>query len=73
MGDRHCGGVGQRLKKGEKMRQVCMVCGILYGLKEPLEDDSETHGLCEECFPLEMKKIEMELKKADEIETKDGI
>ena len=55
------------------MRQVCMVCGILYGLKEPLEDDSETHGLCEECFPLEMKKIEMELKKADEIETKDGI
>jgi len=48
---------------GKPMRQVCMDCGILYGIKEPLEDDSETHGLCEECFPLEMKKIEKELEK----------
>ena len=54
------------------MRQICMVCGILYGLKEPFGDDSETHGLCEECFLVEMKKIEIELKKA-EIETKKGI
>jgi len=54
------------------MRQICMVCGILYGIKEPLGDDSETHGICEECFPLELKKIEIELKKA-EIETKKGI
>ena len=45
------------------MRQVCMICGILYGIKEPLEDDSKTHGLCEECFPLEMKRIDRELEK----------
>jgi hypothetical protein len=35
-----------------------MVCGTLYGIKEPLDDDSETHGLCPECFELEMKKID---------------
>lgn len=39
------------------MRQICCVCKILYGRKEPLADDSETHGLCPECFNLEMKKI----------------
>ena len=39
------------------MRQICMDCNILYGIKEPLDDDSETHGLCEECFDLEMQKI----------------
>lgn len=40
------------------MRQICCVCKILYGNKEPLDDDSETHGFCPECFKLEMKKIE---------------
>ena len=46
------------------MRQVCYICGLLYGLKEPLDDDSETHGLCEECFRLEMQKLEsVELKR----------
>ena len=40
------------------MNQICCVCKILYGRKEPLNDDSETHGLCPECFKLEMKKIE---------------
>jgi len=39
------------------MRRVCYVCGILYGIKEPLEDDRETHGLCPDCFKLEMAKI----------------
>jgi hypothetical protein len=39
------------------MRQVCCVCKILYGTKEPLDDDSETHGLCPECFEREMQKI----------------
>ena len=55
------------------MRQICMDCGILYGIKEPLEDDGETHGLCEECFPLEMMKIEKELKKGVEVDPEDGI
>ena len=55
------------------MRQICMDCGILYGIKEPLEDDSETHGLCEECFPLEMQKIEKELGELNEVDPKDGI
>lgn len=41
------------------MRQICYICGILYGVKEPFEDDSETHGLCPECFELEMKKLEI--------------
>jgi NMD protein affecting ribosome stability and mRNA decay len=44
-------------KKGEKMKQVCYECGKLYGIKEPYEDDSETHGLCQECFDNEMKKL----------------
>jgi len=39
------------------MRQICYVCKILYGTKKPLNDDSETHGLCPECFKREMKKI----------------
>jgi len=40
------------------MKQICCVCKIQYGVKEPLDDDSETHGLCHEHFKLEMKKIE---------------
>ena len=45
------------------MRQVCYVCGILYGIKEPLNDDSETHGICPECLPGELQKIEHEVTK----------
>jgi hypothetical protein len=44
------------------MRQVCYNCKILYGIKEPLDDDSETHGLCPECFELEMAKLDTEQK-----------
>jgi hypothetical protein len=40
------------------MIRVCMTCKEVFGEKEPLEDKSETHGLCERCFPLEMGKIE---------------
>ena len=40
------------------MRRVCFVCKIMFGLKEPLEDDSETHGLCPECFKIEMTKLD---------------
>jgi len=52
--------------KGEiKMRQVCYICGVLYGIKEPYEDDSETHGLCDECFSLEIKKNDEKIKDED--------
>ena len=40
------------------MRRVCCVCNIMFGLKEPLEDDSETHGFCPECFKIEMAKLD---------------
>lgn len=34
-----------------------------YGEKEPLEDKSETHGVCSLCWPLELKHIKKEYKK----------
>lgn len=40
------------------MRRVCYVCKIVFGLKEPLHDNSETHGLCPECFEVEMARLE---------------
>ena len=51
-------GGDQRLKEGRKMKKVCYVCKILYGIKEPLHDNSETHGICPECLELEIKKLE---------------
>lgn len=39
------------------MRQICCVCKILYGIKEPLDNDSETHGFCPECLKIQMKNI----------------
>ena len=47
------------------MRQICCICKILYGIKEPLDDDSETHGICPECLPGELKKIEKEMEKIE--------
>ena len=35
-----------------------MYCEIMFGLKEPLGDDQETHGVCPECFKVEMMKLE---------------
>ena len=40
------------------MIRVCYVCKIMFGFKEPLHDNSETHGLCPECFKMEMAKLE---------------
>jgi len=40
------------------MRQICMDCGILYGVKEPYDDDHETHGLCGECFAIHLRNAE---------------
>lgn len=55
------------------MRRICMVCGRLFGLKAPFEDDRETHGLCPECFDLEMKKIEQALTERQKVSQEDGI
>ncbi len=40
------------------MVRRCMRCGEVYGEKEPLEDKSETTGLCDECFIVTMDEIE---------------
>ena len=40
------------------MRRICCVCKIMFGLKPPLDDDSETHRLCPECFKIEMAKLD---------------
>ncbi len=34
------------------------------GEKEPLEDKSETHGLCDECFLEEMAIVQEHLREA---------
>lgn len=45
-------------KEVNAMRCVCVECGILYDVKEPFEDDAETHGLCEECFSIVKGNLE---------------
>lgn len=55
------------------MRQICYVCGFLYGVKEPIEDDRETHGICPECLPWELQRIEKELGERVKVETKDNV
>jgi hypothetical protein len=45
------------------MYQICYVCKKCYGVKPPYDDESETHGICPECFPGELKKIEEALEK----------
>jgi len=44
------------------MRKICQECGQLFGFKEPFDDDSETHGICDECFPIVMKNLEQKLR-----------
>ena len=39
------------------MRCVCYECGIVYDVKPPLDQDEESHGLCDECFPIAMINI----------------
>ena len=45
------------------MIRVCYRCKIIMGEKEPFEDKSETHGLCEVCFPKEREEIKKAVKK----------
>jgi len=32
-----------------------MECGTKMGEKEPLEDKSETHGLCDKCLKIQLR------------------
>jgi hypothetical protein len=46
------------------MKQICMDCLNQYGIKEPFENDSETHGLCKTCWD---KRIEHIKKRKEEM------
>ena len=39
------------------MRSICMECSILFDVKEPYEQDDETHGYCDECFSMVLNNI----------------
>jgi len=47
-----------------KLIRQCCICWIVFGEKEPLEDKSVTHGLCGDCFKVEMEKLD-KLKKEE--------
>jgi hypothetical protein len=54
------------------MIRVCCECKKVFGEKEPLEDRSETHGICEKCSPKVTKRFKKELKKYRKIILKEG-
>jgi hypothetical protein len=45
------------------MIRICCRCKTIMGEKKPLEDKSETHGLCDKCFEFEKVEIRIALKK----------
>ena len=48
------------------MRCQCTICGIIYDLKEPYEDDSVSHGYCEICWPWVKHNLEIEISQIEE-------
>ena len=40
------------------MLQICSVCKVVYGEKEPLDDQRLTHGYCLECYKAVMAEID---------------
>jgi len=40
------------------MIRICYVCLRVYGEKPPFEDKRETSGICPECLPGELKKLQ---------------
>ena len=44
------------------MIRICAWCGKILGEKEPLEDRSETHGMCDGC----LEKLKAENQKPTE-------
>jgi hypothetical protein len=51
-------GLFEREEMIENLIRICYICGKIMGEKEPYEDRSYTHGLCEECLKKELEKIE---------------
>lgn len=47
------------------MRCQCSYCDIIYDLKEPFEDDSVSHGICEECWPWVENNLQIELSESE--------
>lgn len=47
------------------MRCICSYCETLFDLKEPFEDDRETHGMCPECGPIILGNLERELSEPE--------
>jgi len=45
------------------MIRICMRCHKVMGEKEPFEDKSETHGYCDPCLKIELRKIRRIQKK----------
>jgi len=46
------------------LRRICCICGLFFGFKEPLSDDSETHGICDEDWKIIINNLK--IKKAIE-------
>ncbi len=44
------------------MRVICSYCGILYNLKEPLNDDHESHGICDICWDWVQTNLKLEIE-----------
>jgi len=43
------------------MIRVCYLCHRVIGEKAPLDDKSVSHGLCDECVPIEAARIDKEI------------
>ena len=52
------------------MVRICIECKKSYGIKEPLWDESTTHGLCDTCYSFITKireeKLQLRLKEVNE-------
>jgi hypothetical protein len=46
------------------MIRICMRCGGFMGEKPPFEDQSETHGICDECWPKEHERLKKQIGKS---------
>jgi hypothetical protein len=52
------------------MIRVCYLCKRVIGEKEPLGDRSVSHGLCDECVPVEAARIEAEFAEIEKANCK---
>jgi hypothetical protein len=50
------------MEGGIKMKQICISCKTQYGMKEPILDKLETHGICNDCLT-DIRKRKENIKK----------